>query len=237
MTAARAGAASMRDCRAISTLTWFARIPLIPTSYMRAWSKASGSVWIAARHWQDLRLGMPPTAIHDLRVQPREHDLIAGTHGRGLWILDDLTPIERISKVEAARQPTLFPVRTAYSWYLWWAGGYGTHDDECCVPSGEIAGDDPPYGALITYYLPQRSASPVVIDVLDAAGAHGTHDARPRGCGSSSRRVGSWKPSAGAVAARARLEPRTPTQAPPSCRGPIVCGCVRERAFFRNRLP
>ncbi len=117
--------------------------------------------------WQSLRLGMPSTSVHDLRVAPTV-DLIAGTHGRGLYILDDLTPLEGLTAAQAARVPALFQPRPAYAWYLWWSGQYGTHDDECCVPAGVFSGTDAPYGALISYYLPAPVA--VSIEILDAGG-------------------------------------------------------------------
>ncbi|MGZ3553124.1 MAG: hypothetical protein ACXWNK_13635 [Vulcanimicrobiaceae bacterium] len=129
--------------------------------------------WISfdrGAHWESLRLGMPPVAIHDLRIHPREHDLIAGTHGRGLWILDDLTPIERLNTVQAKQVPELFPIRPAHTWYVWWAGEYGTHDDECCTPSGTYSGANPPYGVTFSYYLPARSVMPVQIEAFDADG-------------------------------------------------------------------
>jgi len=130
-------------------------------------------VWLSidrGAHWQSLRLNMPPVAIHDLRIHPREHDLIAGTHGRGLWILDDLTPLERLRTAQQSASPTVFPVRPAHTWYIWWAGGYGTHDDECCAPAGEFSGSDPPYGAMISYYLPEAVGKNISIEITDAAG-------------------------------------------------------------------
>lgn len=130
-------------------------------------------VWVSldrGLRWKSLRLGMPPVSIHDLRIEPRTHDLIAGTHGRGVWILDDLTPIEGIVSAANAATPALFPIPTSYAWYLWWAGAYGTHDDECCVAAGDFSGADPPYGASISYYLPRRSASKPWIEILDESG-------------------------------------------------------------------
>ena len=94
-------------------------------------------------HWQSLRLGMPSTSVRDLRVQPRANDLIAGTHGRGLWILDDLTPLQDLTQALATTDPTLFAPPPAHAWYLWWAGQYGTGDTECCVPAGAFSGTDP----------------------------------------------------------------------------------------------
>ena len=120
--------------------------------------------------WQSLQLDMPPTAVHDLRVVPAANDLVAGTHGRGIYILDDLAPLEGFAQARSSGAVTLFQPRPAYAWYLWWSGQYGTHDDECCVPAGVFAGTDPPYGALISYYLP-ASTPAVTIDILDASGA------------------------------------------------------------------
>ena len=129
-------------------------------------------VWISfdrGAHWETLRLGMPAVSIHDLRVQPREHDLIAGTHGRGLWVLDDLTPIERLSPATRDNRPALFPIRPAYSWFMWWTSGYGTHDDECCTPVGDFSASNIAYGAVISYFLPRRTR-PVSLEVLDDRG-------------------------------------------------------------------
>jgi photosystem II stability/assembly factor-like uncharacterized protein len=120
--------------------------------------------------WQSLRSNMPPVSVHDLRVVPTALDLVAGTHGRGIYILDDLTPLEGLTAARSANVPALFQPRPTYAWYIWWSGQYGMHDDECCVPSGVFAGTDPPYGALLSYYLPQRIAS-TSFEILDAGGA------------------------------------------------------------------
>lgn len=125
--------------------------------------------WISSdrgAHWQPLQLNMPPVAVYDLRVQPQERDLLAGTHGRGLWVLDDLTPIENAG----TKSVRLFPVRPAYSWYVWWTSRYGVEQDECCSPAGEYAGTNPPYGALISYYLPAVAHDTVHLDVFDGSG-------------------------------------------------------------------
>jgi photosystem II stability/assembly factor-like uncharacterized protein len=131
------------------------------------------SVWFSVdrgAHWHSLQLNMPAVSIHDLRIHPREHDLIAGTHGRGLWILDDLTALERLPSAERTAVPVLFPIRTAHTWYEWWASGYPTHDDGCCAPSGEFSGTDPPYGAMVSYYLPHAVRDGVILEVRDASG-------------------------------------------------------------------
>jgi photosystem II stability/assembly factor-like uncharacterized protein len=119
-------------------------------------------------HWQSLRLNMPFVAVHDMRIQPEQHDLLVATHGRGFWILDDIGAIGGLSRAVAAAVPALFPIRTAYTWYRWWTSYYGTHPDQCCLPAGAYAGEDPPEGALMTYYLP--SAAHTWVEVLDSNG-------------------------------------------------------------------
>ncbi len=113
---------------------------------------------------------MPSVAIYDLLVHPREHDLIAGTHGRGIWVLDDLTPIEYVTRNDPPAQPVLFPIRTAYTWYPWWTDQYGDHDTDCCVPAGVYAGDNPDYGAILSYQLSKSTAKKPWIDILDSRG-------------------------------------------------------------------
>jgi photosystem II stability/assembly factor-like uncharacterized protein len=128
-------------------------------------------VWFSldrGAHWQSLRLNMPSVAVHDLRVQPTQHDLLVATHGRGFWILDDLTALSGLNQAVAAAVPALFPPRSAYTWYRWWTSNYGTQPDECCLPAGMYAGEDPPEGALLTYYLP--ASAHTWVEVLDAQG-------------------------------------------------------------------
>jgi hypothetical protein len=111
---------------------------------------------------------MPSVAVHDMRVQPDRHDLLVATHGRGFWILDDLGAIGGLGGALAGGTPSMFPPRTAYTWYRWWTGYYGTHPDECCVSAGSFSGEDPPEGASLTYYLPTRAE--ISLDVLDPRG-------------------------------------------------------------------
>jgi photosystem II stability/assembly factor-like uncharacterized protein len=132
-------------------------------------------VWISldrGKHWQSLRLNMPSTAVYDLQVQPRMHDLIVATHGRGFWILDDLGALASYAGMKNRGIPELFAPRAAYTWYRWWTDYYGTHPDECCLPHGRFSGPNPPDGALISYYLPV--AAKTSIRILDS---HGRVDA------------------------------------------------------------
>lgn len=107
--------------------------------------------------WQSLRLNMPQVAVHDMRIQPQRHDLVVATHGRGFWILDDVSAISKLSDAVAAGRAALFSLPTAYTWYRWWTSYYGTHPDECCLGTGQFAAENPPDGAAITYYLPRQA--------------------------------------------------------------------------------
>ena len=127
-------------------------------------------VWFSldrGEHWRSLRLNMPPTAVHDMRIQPDRHDLVVATHGRGFWILDDVSALSGLTHTVAAGAPAIFPPPVAYTWYRWWTDYYGTHPDECCLTSGAFSADNPPDGASLTYYLPR--AAPSSIEIRDAS--------------------------------------------------------------------
>ena len=67
--------------------------------------------------WHRLMTGLPTVAIHDLVVHPREGDLVAATHGRSIWILDDLGPLQQLSETVLAKEVHLFQNRTATRWH------------------------------------------------------------------------------------------------------------------------
>ncbi|MBD3415381.1 MAG: hypothetical protein GF421_13255 [Candidatus Aminicenantes bacterium] len=91
---------------------------------------------------------LPTVAVHDIIVHPRENDLILGTHGRGMWIFDDMSFFREIYN-EMLRQPTyLFRMRPALR-HAVKATRYGIGDRE-------FTAKNPPYGALITYYLKEE---------------------------------------------------------------------------------
>ncbi|HEY6809061.1 MAG TPA: hypothetical protein VI160_09770 [Gemmatimonadales bacterium] len=130
-------------------------------------------VWVSfddGADWTSLRLNMPAISVRDLAVKDdsgcRCADLIAGTHGRGYWILDDVTPLRQMAALRAA-QETRAP-------YLARPLGatrirFGTNDPTPWPPELP-AGENPPPGAPIDYFLPADAAGPVTLDILDAAG-------------------------------------------------------------------
>ncbi len=112
-------------------------------------------------HWQSLRLSMPATSIRDLTI--KENDLAVATHGRGFWILDDITPLRQWSDKVTAGNAFLFEPELAYR--VRW----NTNSDTP-LPPDEPAGQNPPDGAIINYYLKSASSAPVTLEIMDSAG-------------------------------------------------------------------
>ncbi|HET6912659.1 MAG TPA: hypothetical protein VFH71_04845 [Rhodanobacteraceae bacterium] len=109
-------------------------------------------------HWQSLRLNMPAISVRDLQV--KDDDLVAATHGRGYWILDDITPLRQINAQTARAPVTLY--RPELATRVRWGMNPPT-------PWRVPATDNPPPGAIIDYYL-AGDAHAVTLDILDANG-------------------------------------------------------------------
>ena len=110
--------------------------------------------------WQPLRLNMPAISIRDLVIH--DNDLVAGTHGRGFWILDDIAPLRQMSAQIAATDAHLFRPSSAYR-----VRNYNYPDTP--LPPEEPAGQNPPDGAILYYYLKSAASSPVTLEVFDSA--------------------------------------------------------------------
>jgi photosystem II stability/assembly factor-like uncharacterized protein len=111
-------------------------------------------------HWESLRLNMAPSSVRDLYV--KDDDLVAGTHGRGIWILDDITPLRQIDDTTADGD-ILFKPQTSLR--VRW----NTNTDTP-LPPDEPRMPNPPEGGIINYYLKADASGPVVLEVFDAGG-------------------------------------------------------------------
>jgi photosystem II stability/assembly factor-like uncharacterized protein len=111
--------------------------------------------------WQLLRLNMPATSVRDLIV--KDDDLVAATHGRGFWILDDITPLRQIDAASAAKEAILFEPTIA------WRVRWNTSTD-MPWPKEEPTGANPPDGAPIDYYLRSAASGPVTLEILQQDG-------------------------------------------------------------------
>ena len=114
--------------------------------------------WDAGASWQPLRLNLPTVAVVDLAVAG--DDLVVGTLGRSIWILDDLTPVRQWRPEIARGTAHLFPPRPAVRWRL----------ASSPLETDEGAASNPPNGAVVTYFLRDEAEEKVTLEVLDAAG-------------------------------------------------------------------
>ncbi len=149
---------SSTGCRAINTSTSFAKIRRIPDVL---YAGLEQGVWFTldrGAHWQSLRLNMPPVAVHDMRIQPQRHDLIVATHGRGFWILDDADALSKAERRGCGRRAaSLFAADRLHVVSL--VDGLLRNAPRRMLPRhGQFAAENPPDGALLTYYLPASSA-------------------------------------------------------------------------------
>ncbi|MGE3618436.1 MAG: WD40/YVTN/BNR-like repeat-containing protein, partial [Gemmatimonadales bacterium] len=127
-------------------------------------------VWVSyddGDHWQSLRLNMPAISVRDLQLKDDPtclcSDLIAGTHGRGFWILDNVTPLRQAAAIRNARTPYL--VRPAVAVRV----RFGTNDPTPWPPEVP-AGENPMPGGIIDYYLPETVTGVVTLEIADSAG-------------------------------------------------------------------
>jgi photosystem II stability/assembly factor-like uncharacterized protein len=108
-------------------------------------------------HWRSLQLNLPTVSVRDLAIH--DGDLMAATHGRAFWALDDIRPLRRWASTQN-KPITLFPPRTAIR-FAGFGGGFFR-------PSA--AGQNPPDGVIVDYALASRPAGDVKLEFLDSAG-------------------------------------------------------------------
>jgi hypothetical protein len=138
--------------------------------------------------WQPLRLNLPAVPVYDLVI--KGHELVAATHGRSFWILDDLTPLHQLTDQVLNAPAHLFPPGPTFRLalpmgyarqpapgksYMVAQGAPATYI-ETQSPTGQTvrtfldAGKNPPDGAIVTYYLRQKPEGEVELSFLDAQG-------------------------------------------------------------------
>jgi photosystem II stability/assembly factor-like uncharacterized protein len=108
-------------------------------------------------NWQSLRLNMPATSIRDLVI--KDDDLVIGTHGRSFWILDDITPLRQLTNQQTSISTILYKPQNAFRvrWCMY---------PDTPIPQEEPAGQNPPDGAVLNYYL-DNNASNISLEILD----------------------------------------------------------------------
>jgi hypothetical protein len=113
-------------------------------------------------HWQPLQLNLPHAPVYGMVIQEHFNDLVISTYGRGIWILDDLSPLQKLTPETAASNTTLFAPRAAYR--------FEDYNSNVSSSDDPTAGQNPPYGAAINYWLKAAPAAAPTLTIQDAAG-------------------------------------------------------------------
>ncbi len=114
--------------------------------------------------WSLLGAPLPVVPVDDIQIQPRENDLILATHGRSIWVLDDITPMEQLAEKVQTADAYLFDLRGGIEWRL--SSKKGFRGDKL------FQGPNPPSGAFIQYYLraKPKEGERVKIQILEKDG-------------------------------------------------------------------
>jgi photosystem II stability/assembly factor-like uncharacterized protein len=113
-------------------------------------------------HWEPMKDGLPTVAVDDIEIHPRDHDLIIATHGRSLYVIDDISPLEQLTPEKLETSVVLFNPRPATELYFLPIGGlWGGH---------VFKAKNPPFGAYVNYYLKSVLTDDVTITIEDGKG-------------------------------------------------------------------
>ena len=119
-----------------------------------------------AKSWRRLKANLPTVRIDEMVIHPRDNALVVGTHGRSIWILDHLEPIQEFAAAQAATNAaTLFSIGPALQWRL-----MDNQNDEFWGHNTFI-GENPPVDAVIQFHL-KKPVGSLALKITDAAGAH-----------------------------------------------------------------
>jgi photosystem II stability/assembly factor-like uncharacterized protein len=145
--------------------------PIAPVNVVREDPKARGLLFAGTErqvvfsiddgdHWESLRSNMPATSIRDLVI--KDDDLVIGSHGRSIWIMDNISPLRQLAEAIRSNGAFLFtPARaTRVRWNMF---------SDTPLPPDEPTGQNPPDGATLDYFLPRQAGS-VMLEIVGAGG-------------------------------------------------------------------
>ncbi len=116
--------------------------------------------WDDGDHWQSLKMNLPPTSIRDLVIH--HDDVVVGTHGRSFWILDNITALRQFSSEVAQAPAHLYAPQLTYRVRR-------NNNTDTPLPPEEPAGENPPEGAMIDYWLNRAASGAVTLEIVDAS--------------------------------------------------------------------
>jgi photosystem II stability/assembly factor-like uncharacterized protein len=131
----------------------------------------------AGKEWKRFMTGLPTVRIDDLLIHPRDNDLIVGTHGRSIWIIDDVTPLQQLTDAVMNADVTLFAPRPGVAWRT---------DTQLTINVGgnkHFRGENPQPGTAISYYLKAAASGDVKITITDYSGKVVREIAGPKDAG------------------------------------------------------
>ena len=111
-------------------------------------------------NWVRMTNGLPTVPVDDIKIHPRDNDLVIGTHGRGIWILDDIGPLEHLDGSAVGSTAHIFPMRRATSYNLYTPQGW---------TPGIYAASNPLPGARIRYHL-SADVDDLSLKIMEATG-------------------------------------------------------------------
>ena len=117
--------------------------------------------WDMGKNWEKINVDLPNVSVRDLRIHKRDRDLIVGTHGRGVYILDDIRPIEELTEAEN-KSIHLFPIREGVLWNMYWRIEN--------LGDRHYAAKNPEYGTYINFSLDKDAKEPIKIKIKDQNG-------------------------------------------------------------------
>ncbi len=118
--------------------------------------------WDAGAHWFLFGLGLPNAPVYDVTSHQPENDLVVATHGRALWILDDLAPFQQFTAGAAQATVHLFPPASALRFWPW--------SQVESLGDGAFYGKNPEYGAQLSYFLQHEVKEPGQLVITDSQG-------------------------------------------------------------------
>jgi len=115
--------------------------------------------------WQQIRQNLPTVPVDDILIHPRDNDLILATHGRSIWVMDDITPIQQMNQTVMDSKLYFFDPRQAVTWRTW--------SNKALTSDKVFYGQNPPNGGIINFYLKDNlvDRENVSITISDAKGA------------------------------------------------------------------
>jgi hypothetical protein len=111
--------------------------------------------------WRDVATGLPTVPVHDMVIHPRERDLVIGSHGRGIWILDGLRGLEELTAANASSPAAIVAARAGTQWTRFNRG-------RDAIGQTYFRASNPEDGAYLDYRIPAGGAA--TIEIVNAAG-------------------------------------------------------------------